>query len=54
MSRLCTACGGDGFTIEPEHDSNCKGDCLHCPVPVQVWCTRCDGTGEIDDSNTKD
>lgn len=50
----CSACDGDGWTVEPvccgrpsEHGA-CCGD----PDPEQAQCERCQGTGEIPDGET--
>lgn len=50
--RPCGVCAGHGSTIEPEHVPDCRGNCyVHglCPVPVQVPCDRCRGTGTVYD-----
>lgn len=48
-TQRCGKCGGDGWVVgtESAHDPNCDGSCVNCPVPVpvQIKCERCDGTG---------
>jgi hypothetical protein len=47
----CRTCGGDGWTVEPGHALECWGNNCErngCPVPVQVQCNPCGGTGEVE------
>jgi len=46
----CPDCQGDGWTVEPDHAQGCDGNCDgDCPIPVQVWCIKCEGSGKIKD-----
>jgi hypothetical protein len=50
MSERCEKCRGDGWTVESEHSPKCDGvKCApDCPIPVQVECPACDGTGRVE------
>ena len=42
----CDQCEGYGSIVVPEHHPSCDGMCKgNCPVPVQVPCDKCGGTG---------
>jgi hypothetical protein len=42
----CRACDGDGWTAE--HAPSCGGDCWEFGCPVQVQCSACGGSGEVE------
>ena len=47
----CFGCGGQGYHVETEYGHDCGGDDRLCqsrcpvPVPVQVACEACGGSG---------
>ena len=47
MIEPCPFCSGASWTVESEHNPECTGErCVEpCPVPVQVVCGHCDGSG---------
>ena len=46
----CPTCGGLGWDVGMEHDPSCDDGCRQgrCPIPVQVQCSTCGGSGEIE------
>ena len=46
---ICTNCSGDGWIIEPAHHPECDDSCYICPIPIQVICSMCEGTGKVED-----
>lgn len=49
MTEQCSACKGDGWTVESEHDWGCGQNGYECAgVPVQVKCPVCDGMGRVE------
>jgi hypothetical protein len=49
MSERCEVCQGDGWVAEPECCGNPSehGACCGSPVPIQVLCENCGGTGRL-------
>jgi len=48
---ICSDCGGTGYIVEPEHHHLCdpnSGCVVGCPVPVQVECEECNGSGQTE------
>lgn len=48
-NMICTNCSGDGWIIEPAHHPECDDSCYICPIPIQVICSMCEGTGKVED-----
>lgn len=52
----CPTCNGQGWVIESQHTPECgaawgKWEGCHpdCPIPMQVPCRDCGGSGEVDE-----